>query len=461
MATIPEGVIVLWPGNNNAWPSGWLRETSLDDRYPKGRTSGAAANDGASNHNHNASAHAHPGDAHTHSTTTGARRYSPPINESYSLNLVYGTWASPPLIRRHFGSAYHTHNDNSGSAAPGSSGSETATWGNSNTPPLYYEMIAIKSDGTPSGFPDDCVVYYNSGSAPTDWVNHTASAGRFIKAPTGGGNGTGTGGGVHGHASNAHNHNAASGNHDHAGGTFAGSNNEGLNSSSSTPQNNSWVYQVANTDQHNHTWDLVAGASGAANSATSPNSGSETYEPPFTILLGIQNTSGADNWLEEAIVLWEGAVSAIPDDWTLCNGGNNESGNATPNLDGKYVKMWESGGSSVLATGGNAGHGHGSANNHQHPMASHTHNVTGSKTGTTPHLNSKSYVTWDTTYSKSSAHYHEANSASAGPSPGNYGNTAQDVGTTSNTEPPYRTVAYLSAPAEPSSGNVAMFGAAF
>jgi hypothetical protein len=459
MADIPEGIIVLWPGNNNAWPSGWSRETSLDDRYARGRTSGTAANAGASNHNHNSSAHTHPGGAHTHSTTTGARRYPAPINTNYSNNLVYGTWAAPPMNRRDFGPNNHTHNTNSGSATPGASGNTTATWGDSNTTPLSYEMIAIKSDGTPSGFPDDCVVYYNSGSAPTDWVNHTASAGRFIKAPTGGGNGTGTGGGVHGHSGDAHSHNAASGNHDHAGGTFAGSNNEGLNSSSSSNQNSAWVYQAANNDQHNHTWDLTAGISGAANSGTSPNSGSETYEPPFTILLGIQNTSGADNWLEEAIVMWMGDASSPPDDWTLCNGGNNDSGNATPNLNEKYVKMWASGGSSVLATGGNAGHGHGSANNHQHPMASHTHTVDGSATGTTPRQNNRSYVAFNA-HNRSSAHYHEAN-ASVGPSPSNYSNTAQDVGTTSNTEPPYRTAAYLSAPAEPTSGNVGMFGANF
>jgi len=467
MAKIPAGIIVLWPGNNGAWPSGWAREASLDGRFPRGRTSGTAVNDGSADHNHNAAAHTHPGGAHTHTVTTNSRRY-PNSNQNFTNNMVYGTWNSAPNNRRHFGPNNHTHNATSTSVTPGASGNTTPSWEDTTTDPLNYEMIAIVSDGEPAGFPDDCVVFYNSGSTPTDWTNHTASAGRFIKPPSSSsGNGGTTNNVGHGHAGTAHTHNAASGNHDHAGGNMEGSNNEGISTSSSTPQNIAWIYQVANTTNHTHSWDITSGTTGAANSASSPSSATETYVPPYHILLGIQNTSGEDNWLEEAIVLWMGNTSARPDDWTLCNGDDNTSGNATPNLDGKYVQMWASGGGSVGATGGSDGHDHSNPSAHAHPAASHTHPLgpatwtpTGAGTGDTGRTNSRTYIAGDQWGTRCSWHHH-GGSNSSGPTPGNYGSTAQDVVATSNTEPLYRTVGYLSAPAEPSSGNIGMFGAAF
>jgi hypothetical protein len=474
MAKIPAGIIVLWPGAHSAIAGmdGWSRETSLDGRFPKGRISGTAANAGATSHNHNASAHTHPATAaHTHSVTTGLR-----LNNQHPNAAEYGTRGGN--WRNDFGPTSHTHTDTSGSATPsGASGSTTPTWENTTTDPLNYEMIAIVSDGEPAGFPDDCVVYYNasnksSPSAPDDWVHHTASAGRFIKAPSSStGNGGTTNNAGHLHAGTTHPHNAVSGNHDHAGGTMTGTRN-GF-TSTATPNNHwpspYWVWTMIWPEPHDHDWDINAGGTGSASSTASPNTASETDVPPYHVLLGIQNTSGADNWLEEAIVMWMGNTSASPDDWTLCDGGNNKSGNATPNLDGKYVQMWVSGGGNINATGGDAGHGHSNPSGHTHPANAHTHSFPGGVTGETGHSNTDKSHYWPnpqfqppSTYdasARSSWHWHTANNSAS--VSGTYGSTTQDVGTTSNTEPEYRTVGYLSAPPEPSSGNVAMFGAAF
>ena len=104
-------------------------------------------------------------------------------------------------------------------------------------------------------------------------------------------------------------------------------------------------------------------------------------------------------------------------------------------------------------------------------MASHAHafgtsaegvvngNPNGRGTGFTPRGNQRAAISGNRPY-HTAHHYHEAEN-SGGPSPGTYGNTAQDVGTTSNTEPQHRTVAYLSAPSEPASGNAMFFGANF
>jgi len=458
MAEIPSGVIVLWPGNNGAWPSGWSRETSLDGRFPRGRTSGTAANSGGAAHNHTSASHSHPGTSHTHSAAFGYRIH---LRDGVAISTPsnYGVKTTGNLYRRDYGPNSHDHSPlTSGGATPGSTGSTTATWNNTTTDPLNYEMIAIVSDGTPEGFPDDCVVFYNAGSAPTDWTNHTASAGRFIKAPASSGNGGATNSAGHAHSGVAHTHPAASGTHDHAGGTAAGNNTDRFNNADHTP-NNVWAnssYQVQNSYPHNHTWDIDAGNTPAAGSHTSANTATETYVPPYHILLGIQNTSGADNWLEEAIVMWMGNTSARPDDWTICNGDDNDSGNATPNLDGKYIQMWASGGSSVGSTGGSAGHDHTNPGGHTHTQ-NHTH--AGPTTGATP-APFYAYRQW---YAASGlASYHMHDTFTSGNSSGGYGSTAQDVASAANTEPLYRTVGYLSSPGEPvSGGNVSMFGANF
>ena len=167
-------------------------------------------------------------------------------------------------------------------------------------------------------------------------------------------------------------------------------------------------------------------------------------------MLGIQNTSGADNWLEDAIVMWDGAAGSPPDDWVLCDGNNS-----TPNLNGKFIMFAASGGGNVgTTTSGNSGHDHTNPATHTHPQ-SHSHALPampnspgGGTTGTN-----------NTRPNHGTVHGHLA-----GTGPTNntaYGGAAQPSDNNSNTEPEYRTICFLSAPEEPAGGNVALWGSNF
>ena len=432
MASVPENIIVLWPGANGSIPSGWARVTSYDGRFFKARVSGAAGNAGATSHGHSAPAHTHAMPSHNHSGQSG--------QEDGPSGKASGSGSASA------GAQDHTHTATTTSVTGGTSGSTTPTFADTTIEPPYSEMIAIKSDGSPTGFPDDSVVYYNNASAPTGWTDHADSRERFIKAPASCGNGgTEGGGGSHTHAGASHTH-SAPGTHDHAGITICEAT---TNSSSSS----CYCCGLQPVPDHEHTWDANAGAAGSAGAATSANTAAQTYVPPYYVLLGIQNTSGADNWLEEAIVMFEGAVGDVPSDWTICNGGNNASGNATPSLDGKYILMASDGGS-VGGTCGTAGHDHCNPSGHTHPQ-SHSHSATAlSNTGFTGAPHAPSFSGYKG--------YHGHPSFTTGTNSTTYSGTAQSVNATSNTEPIHRTILYLSAPPEPSAaGSAAMFGANF
>ena len=445
MAEIPSGIICFWPGAHSAIAgmSGWSRETALDGKYGRGRTSGNAGNGGSATHNHDSSAHLHSGGSHAHSVTSGGN------------NTNYHTWGYHPNNHRALGTTIHTHSGSTTTVAGSSSANTTPTWDTPTTDPVYYEMIALVSDGTPSGFPDDSVVYYNSASAPTDWTNFAGSRSKFIKSPSSStGDGGADAGGGHTHSASAHTHGGGA-THDHAGGVYSGTTQN--YAATGTGCDCGGLAAIPNSVNHVHNWDTAAGAGGSAGSTTSAASSSTTYQPPYHILLGIQNTSGADNWLEEAIVLWLGAAGSPPDDWTLCNGGNNDSGNATPSLDGKYILCAVSGGSDNGNTGGSAGHDHSNPGSHTHTQ-SHSHSAPSTSNtyapgGVTQGTNSASRVNY--AYHHSHAATNSGNDATA------YSAAAQAINSQANTEPAYRTVAYLSSPEEPSAGGFGIIGANF
>ena len=446
MAAIPSGIIVLWPGTNSAISglSGWSRETALDGKFPRSRTSGNAANGGNTSHNHPSSGHTHPGASHLHTgQSTGTTRTG-----SYNLH----DWIFWPPVYGDTGAHIQKHTLTSSSNPFNASGNTTANWSNATHEPESYSMIAIVSDGTPTGFPDDCVVLYNASSAPTDWTQHAASVGKLLKMPTTSGNGGGSAGAAN-HTHNAaasHTHNAGSGTHDHSGGSVNGAYNSNQNATGSGCECG-WTNYVTG---HSHNWDLAAANQGSAGAATSGANASEGYTPPYHTLLGIQNTSGDDNWLEEAIVMWLGSPGSPPDDWTLCNGGNNASGNATPNLHERYIKFAASGGSDNGTASGAAGHNHGNPSNHTHPQ-SHSHALPAMP-------NSPGVGTTGTNNTRPNHGTVHGHLAGTGPTNNTaYGGAAQPSDNNSNTEPEYRTICFLSAPEEPAGGNVALWGSNF
>jgi len=68
---IPEGIILIWPGENGSIPTGWERVTSLDGKYPKAWGTQSPNTSGGSNtHSHTANSHGHDMNSHSHTVTT-------------------------------------------------------------------------------------------------------------------------------------------------------------------------------------------------------------------------------------------------------------------------------------------------------------------------------------------------------------------------------------------------------
>jgi hypothetical protein len=139
-------------------------------------------------------------------------------------------------------------------------------------------------------------------------------------------------------------------------------------------------------------------------------------------------------------------LANIPDDWVLCDGGSS-----TPDLRNKFIKVANVSGD-IGTTGGSAGHTH-TPNGHTHGSTGHTHSVS-----VTPSTAGSSGSTGGSgTPSKDHTH---ADRASDSDDPG-LASDSQNVTSTADTQPAFRTVAYLRAPEEPVSGSPIFFGANF
>ena len=147
----------------------------------------------------------------------------------------------------------------------------------------------------------------------------------------------------------------------------------------------------------------------------------------------IQNTSGSGSQPEGIVAMWLGTLGNIPDDWTLCDGNNS-----TRDLRGKQIKNMSDGGD-VGGTGGNAGHDHTDPAGHVH-NAGHTHTATLS---TVTDNNQNRFTSSMPTNSLSPAsHYHSGTTNSSG----NLASTAKTVDAIADSQPLFRTVAFISSP---------------
>jgi hypothetical protein len=76
VATIASGIIIPWPSTNASIPSGWTRETALDDLYVQGAATGGDSDlstaRGSSTHTHTTTDHTHTQNAHNHTFSAGA-----------------------------------------------------------------------------------------------------------------------------------------------------------------------------------------------------------------------------------------------------------------------------------------------------------------------------------------------------------------------------------------------------
>jgi len=435
MANIPSGIIIPWVTASSI-PSGWSRETTLDNRFGKSTTGSPVPNStgGSATHVHTSATHLH-GQGHNHTGTSAAS----------AAQLGNTSWG----YAHNIGMNAHTHTYTIGTSSGNSNNQDAGSWSSSNSNPAMYTVRWIKSDGSPTGFPNTSVAFYNSGTPPTGWIQHVGSKNYFlIGADTGANGGATTAGAAHTHTTSAHTH--VSGNHTHpSAGASTHSSNTAVDACTCI-----WSATIPRgSPGHTHTTNAFASSgsvtSGALSGGTSAGS---TYEPSYVKLLGIENNSGAASLEEGIIVGWLGTIGAIPDEWVLCDGNND-----TRNLNGKFIKAANLT-SEVGDTGGTLGH-QNSSGGHTH-TAAHTHPGGATSSNAAPYtfpgvgapLGSAIH---DNTSGNPHAH---GNATSA--SGGALASTSPTLADTGDTQPAFRTLAWLEY--QPvAGGNISMFGSNF
>ena len=431
---VPENVIVIWPGNNSAIPSGWSRVTALDSKMTKGvadASTNAGTSAGGSSHTHTSSSHTHAQPSHTHSGNTGNATSYSSTNQSGSVS-----YAQRGCRRQ------HSHNFTLPAAAGPTSGGADISWAASAIEPPYYEVIYIKSDGSGDGFPDDCIVYYDSGTDPTDWTQHSASVDKYFRGAGSGGNGGGTGGNAsHTHSYVDHQHNFGA--HVHPSG-----NSGGVNTAFDHGNGAQWFPDTNHTHAMNATSSSGAGTS--PNAGSNATSGGQTNAPARTIMNAIQNDSGGSVWLEDAYCLWVGNIADIPDSFTIADGNNS-----TRNLLGKFI---------LNDAGNNAGHGGTTTGStHGHNTAGHTPTCAHGHSGMTfAAHNTINYQNWNTVQQDLYIRGHDHDNPTVSNSDPGLSSTSPALTDNTTAEPSHVAVAYIMSGEEPKSlGSAAMFGANF
>lgn len=409
---IPSGIIIMWPGTNASIPAGWTRVTSLDSKHPKGTGAGVDPNvtGGADTHAHIDPGHTHSISAHTHDGQTTGVATSVAIFNSVDVSVA----------------DTHTHTTGTSGSAGSSSSSTAGGWQSASNDPSFLGVIYIQSDGTPTGFPSGGWAFWDKvASLPINWSNPASARNVFPKGAGAGGDGGGTGGGSHTHTANSHTHifNADS----HTGGTT--STHTAANSDGS---NTSQTFNIAAT--HDHTWSLAAGST-QENAQTSASPGSTSYEPAWTKLVIVQNDSGGQDIQARHVAGWLGVLSSIPAGWVLCDGTNG-----TVDMRGRFVKGANSI-SEIGNTGGTAGHSHSDPTSHTHAY-DHTHALTIGAGSASSFLgrNDTTSVT-----AASDTHVHAGTSTSA---TGTSGTGVQTAPSTADTQPAFRTVAFVALTAD-------------
>lgn len=415
-----SGVIIPWPSTNASIPAGWTRVTTMDDRYPKGTAAGVEPNvtGGAATHTHTDPGHTHSIALHTHTGgNTGDNLIMPLLNEYGQPNnsLLVGPTTGGNI-------ALHTHSLGTLSSVSGTSGSTVGVWQSAANDPAFYRVIWIQSDGTTSGLPASSWAFWdNTVSLPTSWSNPAAARNVFPKGAVAAGDGGLSGGGAHTHTANSHTHGL--GTHAHTGTTGAPSTVNGA----SSPH----AFNASNTHTHTYTSAATASTSG---SATSADSGSTSYEPTWAKLAVVQNDFGAGDIQARHAALWLGALASIPSGWQLCDGTNS-----SVDMRGKFVKGANDI-SEIGNTGGTAGHSHTDAASHTHSVA-HTHNVT--VNGSTDNPASLTQFAGSGTFYASIHGGHSHIAVATGSDGGTSGGTAQTSPSTADTQPSFRTVAFI------------------
>jgi len=401
---IAPGIILPFDGNHADIPAGFVRETSLDGKYPK--SSGNAnpgSTGGSATHTHTSPAHSHTLASHTHSGTLGS-------------SVTGGTGDADtggPITRRS-----HAHSFTSSPNSTATSNAVAVTYSAVSNDPPFYTVIFIRSTAY-NLIPTNALILREATSR-SGMAFHTPSAGKFLKGAETGANAGATGGSTtnvhsinHGHSPLSHNHPVF--------------NSQGANNSDLKEKSGDFGY-VVSTHYHQITF---SSSTQSFNNFTGNLTTSETVQPSYRSLNVYKNQQGSSIIPAVGdIAMWSGSLASIPIGWALCNGENG-----TPNMESRYLKANSTPTSS--STGG--------SNTHSHAAISHSHSASGSHTHVLSHGNA--IQPGNTRYDDGSAetsirtdHTHANNTVNAS-APGL--SPSSTTANPSSNEPEYRTVAYI------------------
>lgn len=348
---IPKDVILIWAGSNASIPTNWLRETSLDGKYPKAwGAQNPNITGGAQNHTHTSPAHTHAIADHTHTYTVPAAPYRDTAwNQNYGSAVQQG----------------HTHIGSTGGVVSSNNfGSTAVTYGTCSNDPPYQAVIFIKANygalladnlialwggyGGNTNVPSNYQLCNGANSSP-DLRN------KYLKGAGTGADAGATGGSTTNVHDISHGHTGAS--HQHAGYTTSGAQGYRMATNGGST--------CCSVCEHSHTYDAVNATTVTPNNHSGSLTTPETVEPAYKKLCAIQKKTGAIK--EKGLIgLWLGAVADIPRGWVLCDGNNG-----TPDMRDKYLKIANDT-TEIGNTGGSNTHTH-SAQSHSHTVPAHNH----------------------------------------------------------------------------------------
>lgn len=350
----PNGLIIAWPSTAASIPAGWARVTAMDDRLPKGVSSGEGTTGGSTTHSHTTSGvHNHTA-THAHANSTSA---------TASSSELVASGGGQPITP-----AGHTHDFVYGSEVPTSSDAASGTSSTTSSMPSHLKVIWIQSNGT-SDIPNGAVMWLNGTSIPANWDLLDGSPtpdmnNMFLVGASAGGNGGATTSDhdhtySHGHAAGgSHNSHSITTQADGGGTAGAGA------GAFAAPQGH--IHATGSTKAMNaSTFSLGTDATSSATAA---------IYPAHTFLYHIKSNAIITTMAANLIGFWNGTKASIPSGWVGCDGTNG-----TPNLNGSsfpFVRGTTAGG--TAGTTGAAALAHTHAYNHNHGnSADHNHGLTG------------------------------------------------------------------------------------
>lgn len=363
---VPAGVILIWASTNASIPAGWVRETALDDKFPKGHGAQNPNVSGGSN------THTHTGN-HVHTMVDHQHTYATDWSNEWTAGDYSGSSADGGENNM---CAKHKHDSATNQTTATTGGglqSTTVTWSSTNNEPPHHKVIFIKPSGVVAPIKAGIIAHYAGANAPLgfnycDGNNSTPNlVDKYLKGASAGADAGTTGGSLthahtvsHGHTANAHGHNGL---------TSYNTNPYGARQSQATTGHAMW--------QHRHTTTLANATDTVANYTNTTAGNTDTVEPAYKKIGAVQCATPS---LKIGLIgLWLGSVASIPKYWQACDGSNG-----TPDMRDKFIKV-PANLAGVGATGGSNTHGHGAIPHSHTSNGSHTH--TGSTGGTSDSRN--------------------------------------------------------------------------